>query len=443
MKRFVPALLFVLLSILLPGGMSGAEPPSETPPGLTLEEAVRMALMQNSDIRMAKSSVAAAREAARSASADLLAKFETGYSVSRLSDDPEVIFGGTQVFIAGSKPNYRWTVGFSQPLFTGFALTTARELAELGVDTAVFQKDATEEEIILRTKAAYFQRLLAARLKAVAEEAVHRLRAHLKDAQAMYDAGAIPKNDLLKSNVQLAEAAQDLVRAENRLEMTRSQLNLLLKRGINAETRLMDVLTWTPYTRSLADSLEQGLNQRPEIHAMEVAVEQAAKEVRLERSRYYPNLAMVGEYYRQGDTLDVNGNGFTNSKNAAIGLEAKWTFFEWGKTGAEVNRALYEKERAVEGSQRLQDSVSLQIKQAWLDLQTAEKNIDTARTALEQARENFRITDLQYKEQMTTSTEVLDAETLLTQAETHYYGALYGYNLALASLERAMGTGRP
>jgi len=59
--------------------------------------------------------------------------------------------------------------------------------------------------------------------------------------------------------------------------------------------------------------------------------------------------------------------------------------------------------------------------------------------ALKQAKENYRITDLQYKEQVTTSTEVLDARTLLSQSEANYYGALYGYFDALARLERTVG----
>jgi len=399
-------------------------------------------LEKNSEIKIAESSVAAAKARARSASADLLAKFETGYSMTRLSDDPEAVFGANPAFIIGSKPNYRWTVGFAQPIFTGFALTTAHELAELGVDTAKLEKEEVREEIILRTKEAYFQHLLAGRFRSVAEDAVKRLRSHLKDAQAMYDAGMIPRNDLLKSEVQLADAEQELVRAGNREELTRSNLNLLLKRGINDDLLLEDILSWTPYAPSLEESLRQGLEKRPEVHVMEVTVEQAGKSVRLARSHYYPGVMLVGEYYRQGDNAEVNGNDFTNTKNALIGLEAKWTFFEWGKTGDDVAQTLYEKEKAEESRNRLRDKVAIEIKQAYLDLQTAMKNMDTAKGAVEQAKENYRITDLQYKEQMTTSTEVLDAQTLLSQAEAHYYGALYGYNVASASLLRAMGAGR-
>ncbi len=74
-----------------------------------------------------------------------------------------------------------------------------------------------------------------------------------------------------------------------------------------------------------------------------------------------------------------------------------------------------------------------------LDCRVTVKNIDTAQKALAQARENWRITDLQYKEQAATSTDVLDARTFLTQADTNYYRAVYGYLDAVAGLDRTTG----
>jgi outer membrane protein TolC len=72
-------------------------------------------------------------------------------------------------------------------------------------------------------------------------------------------------------------------------------------------------------------------------------------------------------------------------------------------------------------------------------VQVAEENIQTAQKALEQATENLRITRLQYQQQVTTVTEVLDARTYLTQAEANYYAARYGWHMALAELERSLG----
>jgi outer membrane protein TolC len=86
------------------------------------------------------------------------------------------------------------------------------------------------------------------------------------------------------------------------------------------------------------------------------------------------------------------------------------------------------------------DSISLEIKQAYLDLFEAEKNIPTTRKAVEQAEENLRVSRERYETQVTTSTEVLDAQALRTRARTNYYRALYSHHLAKARLLRAVGT---
>jgi outer membrane protein TolC len=79
--------------------------------------------------------------------------------------------------------------------------------------------------------------------------------------------------------------------------------------------------------------------------------------------------------------------------------------------------------------------IKLEVKSAFEELKVAVENLETAKTALKQARENYRITELRYKENLTTSTEVLDARTYLTEAEVNYYDALYGYMIAKAKLE--------
>jgi len=79
------------------------------------------------------------------------------------------------------------------------------------------------------------------------------------------------------------------------------------------------------------------------------------------------------------------------------------------------------------------------VKQAYLDLVEAEKNIPVAQSAVVQAEENFRLYKEQYAEQMATSTDVLDAQTLLTEARKNYYNALSDYHIAKAHLGRAAG----
>jgi len=189
----------------------------------------------------------------------------------------------------------------------------------------------------------------------------------------------------------------------------------------------------------LPDLLSQAMSCRPELKQLETALAQADLWIRMAQSDFYPKVYFTGRYEQLGDNPRATNNEFGNAYNTIIGAQAVWPFFEWGKTRADVNKARYDKKALDAKVEGVRDSIRLEVKNAHQQLLVADKNIDTAREALAQAEENFRITNLQYQQQVTTSTEVLDARTFLTQAEMNYYSALYGYMIARAELERAVG----
>ena len=139
--------------------------------------------------------------------------------------------------------------------------------------------------------------------------------------------------------------------------------------------------------------------------------------------------------------MEASNNDFANDHNASISLQATWIFCDFNKTGSRVSQAKSAKKAYEQRILDTENLVRIEIKRAYLDLGVAENNIQTAKLALSQAEENLRITQLGYRREAATSTEVLDARTDLTLAEINYYQALYGYLDALAALERAIGQG--
>ena len=409
---------------------------------LDLKTSLDMALKNNLLIQEKLVQIKAAKEGVKVARSEFLPKLETSYSYTRLKDSPYAIFREMPEkphIIMGPENNYTWDIQFSQPIFTGFYLSSQYKLNKLGVDIAHLERIEAEQEVIKQVKVAYFQVLLAEKYKEVAEIAVKNLEAHLKDAQALYDAGIIPMNDLLKSKVALANARQDLVRAKNNLQTAISNFNIILRLDVNHPTKIKDILNYQPLKLNLKYLLKIAIKERPELKQIAKQLEQMEAQVKMAKSQYYPQLAMVGKYERIGNHPNVNGNDYQNPDQFYLTLQAKWTFFEWGKTRAQVKKLRWQKDALEKTLNRIKDQVRLQVKTAYLNLKEAEKNIETARISVRQAKENYRITDLQYKNQVTTSTEVLDAQTLLTQAQNNYYGALYRYNTAIAQLERAIG----
>lgn len=238
----------------------------------------------------------------------------------------------------------------------------------------------------------------------------------------------------------MAQARQYLIAARNGLEIARAVFNTLLRRDINEDVRLVEALEYTPMMVDVDRFTEEAYQERPEIKAAELGIKSAKTGVGLAASGLFPQASIVFTYERQGDDYSVSGSRYEPDKDSwyVMGV-AQWNVWDWGKTwwGVGENKAkVFQVECAFE---EIKDGVRLEVKEASLRVMEAKENIQVAETAVNQAEENFRINEERYKEQVATSTDVLNALTLLTQARTNYYSVLSDYNIAKARLRRAIG----
>jgi len=406
---------------------------------ITLDQAVAEALRNNPQIGGAAAARDAAAAGVDETRADYFPKMAAAYSYRALADDPYVIMGGRQAVVNSTRQQH-WEVSLNQPLFTGFALSARHQIAQLGLETRELEARQTELAVVRQVKHAYFGLLLAIKNRVVAKTNEKNLAAHEADAGHFYKQGLIPRNDLLKAQVARAEAVQELARAESGVRSATSALNILLGRDYAADTRVADMADVAqPPQAGLEDLVTTALADRPDIKALTRAAEARREEIRLAQSDYYPRLELSGKYEQDGEDFMARTNNYGNQHNTSVAVQARWVFFEAGKTRARAARARAE-QRAIEKTLvQLQDGARLQVQQAWLDLEVADKNIVTMRKALEQAREHWRITSLLFQQQLTTSTAVLDAGTYLARAETGFYRALYGSGIARADLDEAVG----
>jgi outer membrane protein TolC len=281
--------------------------------------------------------------------------------------------------------------------------------------------------------------LKASRILTVARQSLELLKAHRDTAQAFYDVGVIPKNDLLYAEVELANGRQFLVRAENGVEMAKSKFNTVLRREINAPVEIEDVLNDRPFEKPLDACIAAALENRPEIRSYALRLEQAKSLVTLARSEYYPNVGVVGNYAKYGDTPGVAGSPYRDQENWYVMAVANWTFWDWGKTKNRVDAGLSRENQAADILTNIRDQITLEVKNTFLLLHEAEKQVQVSKKAIEQAEENFRINTERYREQVGTSTDVIDAQTLLTKVRSDHDNALGDNSISRARLERAMG----
>ncbi len=405
---------------------------------LDLNSAVNEAISNNTLIKEAILKEKASVEVKKSATADFFPKFSFSYSYTHLVESPEAYFLN-QAFPFGPKNDFYWSVGFNQPIFLGYALRIKKKMAEVGIDIKKIERDMAILDVSLMAKVAYFQVLLARREVEIEKEAVKKLGSHKKDAKNFFKEGIIPRNDLLKSEVALSYAKENLERAKSNLKVAISNLNRILRRDLNEKTDVKDVTDVVYKNFDIEVLYREAVKNRPELKLLRNYIKESNLKIRLSKSFYYPQVFLFGKYEQRGDNFGATNNDYQNYNNFYLGVGLKWNFYQWGKKKAEVAKSVYERNSLLEKIRGIKDMVLLDVKRAYEDLNVSKKNIVTAKEALKQSEENFRITNLRYREGLTNSTEVLDAEEYLTKAKANYYRALYGYEIAMAKLFRAIG----
>lgn len=434
-RIFASIAVFCLwLALLVP--VSGDE--TAALPEMDLDRTVALALEANISARISSERTRGADAVVKSRRTEFLPTFSAQYNYTR-NDEPRYSVIPT-LGIVQPEEEYTFVTSVTQPLFTGFALTNQYQLARMGLDAARLNEALVRRDIVFEAKRVYFRLLKAQKLKVVAEEAVTMLKAQTDVAVNYHEVGMTPLNDLLKTKVELANARQDLVAAQNGLEIARAEFNLLLRRPIGTSVTPVDILDYAPLSRTLAECLDMAEKDRVEVAVAGLEIQIREKEVTLARRDYYPMVQVQGNYYKLGTDWQVDGGeGISDSSFWDIQAQARWDFWQWGKTGHGVAEKKSKLTEARLNRTELLDNIQREVKQAWLKADEFEKNIVTVQSAIDQAREGFRLSEALFKEQMATSTDVLDARTQLSETMTRYYNALYDFQIALAALDRAMG----
>jgi len=409
---------------------------------LTLEESIKIATQKSLTLNIATQGVAGSEFRRKEAITSFLPTWAGNYSWNR-SNQPILLGVSQGVLVTGggstpSKDIFNFNTSLNQPVFTGGLNSANYRFAKLGVDLSKAGVETAKLDLVLQVTVGYFTILRAEKFLAVAEQQVKNFEAQLEVTKAFFDVGIVPKNDVLQAEVQLANAKQNQVKAGNDLAAAKASFNTLLVREVNTPFEVVDILAYKAFPLSFEQSLEEAIQLRPEIKAAQLNIDQAKENVKIARSGFFPTVNLTAGYTRSSDDLDLSGGGNFNNQ-WQVGASASFTLWNWGKTAFQVGENKVKVSQAEDSKTQLVLSITLAVKDDYLNMLAAEKNIGTAEKAVEQAEENMRMFEERYRYQVATQTDVLIAVTLVAQARTNYYGALSDFNVAKAQLERDMG----
>jgi outer membrane protein TolC len=346
--------------------------------------------------------------------------------------------------------NQNWNAGFQliQTIYNGGRLRSAILAARLTRDQALAQYQTTVQDTLLDVRTAYYDALLAREQITVHEASVKLLQNELDDQQRRYKAGTVPKFNVLRAEVQLANERPLLIEAQNRYRIAKNNLSNLLGYNLPRDVwedvpmEFSDSLDSIPYQVDLPSAIAQALNTRTELVSLQKTEALQKLGIVNATAGYKPTLqAFAGynwfnaQFAFEPPPLALN----QDFQGYNVGAQVSWDIFDGLLTHGKVVQARAQYDKSKNDFTDESRQIELQVRTAYSDFVEAREVLDSQKTVTAEAEEALREARARFDAGTGTQLDVLDAETSLTQARDTNAQALHDYDTARAKLERAIG----
>lgn len=398
---------------------------------LTLEECLRLSRINNPLLQTVKWDKEIAREQARQADSTLYPRVDAQGGYTAQLEPQAMRVNGLSA--ETQQASYAFAnLAATQTLYDFGRRSAKQRQAETSLQAVESGIRAQEQDVTLQVIEAYYGVLEGNKLTLTAEEELRSVEEHRRVAQALFESGVVTRNDLLQAEVRMASARQKLLAARNRVVNLQLQLNFLI--GVPPEERHQ--LSEPPISMQQPETavdLNAALQNRPDLAALRSQLESGDQQVRESRTAFYPELfARLSLDYLENEKLREQ-----TIYAATVGL--KINLFDGFASSAGREKAVAARSRIQQQLRMAEQQARLEIATARNDLQVAGERIAVTHEAIRQGEENLRINKDRYQERVGTATDVLDAQSLLTQVKTEHYRALYDFQVARARLNKALG----
>jgi outer membrane protein TolC len=409
---------------------------------LTIDRAVELALARNRALKVDEQRVRESQASVSEARTAFLPSVSVNYTytpsqaapILRIPAGP---FGPTeQTFRANFIRENVMRFDIQQPLYTGGRLEHAFGAQAAGQEVSRLSLDRARQTLTLRVYETFYAALMNEQGIRVNEEGVEIATRHLELARARFDAGSAARLDVLRAEVEQANARARLIRARSATEVSYQALRTVLGLNEGDPIRLtgsLDIVPQVPETGRLRGAIEA----RPDLRAFSQQRTQAQHAFSLASADLKPSLAFAGNVQFQQDGLQ----NFLGSDNRSyqFGLSFSVPLFSAPRVAAQRAVASARIRQTEFGAQAALDGARLELANASTEFDSAREIVATQQKAVELAREGLSIAEVSYENGVITATELNDARLSLLQTEWELTQAKYSEIVAAARTRHAAG----
>lgn len=413
-------------------------------PRYTLDQAVLTALQRNADIQKARQDIERTKGLYIQVRAEILPKIEATLNIQNTDPHLGSISSSSSGGLSGVPTQYTVSIAATQVVFAGGRIISNIRAATFTRDSSYYAFRNAIDLVVATVKQQFYQVLLNRELINVQESSVNLLKSQLQDQQNRFEAGTVPRFNVLQAQVALSNQYPQLIAAQNNYRISVLQLAKTLgldfdpTRAGQPPLEAVGTLEYHPRHLPLPMAIELAKERRPFLKQQKAIVLSNAAQVNVARAGYFPQFSVsAGEDFRSSplsENINAVRSGYVFSGTGS------WAIWDWGATYGSVKQARAVLEQSKITLDDANRQVELEVQQQDSNLRQSAELVKATEESVGQAQEALRLASARLSAGAGTQLEVLNSRVEVTLSESNRIQALYNYNVALAEFDRVTAT---
>ncbi|GIV57458.1 MAG: transporter [Rhodothermaceae bacterium] len=439
--RGLPVLMLLLVFAALPARAQQART-------ITFEEAVRLALERNATIKRSRNIVELQQTTVASERADFLPNLNLSSSTSRtygLTFDQT-----TGQLVSESTDAFSVSANSSLNLFNGFGDVASYNQAKHALEAEEYNFTRTQQTVLFDVISNYLQVILNREQIRIRQEDLEAQRQQLARIEEFVRVGSRPVSDLYQQQAQVAASELALLEAERAAQISESRLVQVLQldpfQDYEFTAPPAEEVPLVPRDYDAEALLRTAFTNRPDLQAQEATIAAAREGIRFARAGMYPSLSLFGGVrtsYSSRNMVTPFADQLSDNRSESFGISLNIPIFNRLQTRTNVERARVQFENARLAEETLELQIAAEVRQAYLDYQTAVKRLDVTEKQLQAAEQALAVEEERYNVGASTIVELTQARANYVQAASNRIQAIYQFYFQDRLIDYYQGTLNP